>query len=262
MQKIYLLVGKNYLLADIGNSNTKIEVYSDSDLRHYTLPSTSHEGEFPIEVWSEIIKSHRVEVIVYSSVIPRIDKLIEKLAFKGQIFQIGPHIKLPFEIHYKTPHTLGSDRICLVAAAAKDSKNDDHSASLVIGAGTCITFDVLEGRKYIGGAISPGIHMRARAMHHFTYALPLVEINHLIIDDDHPIFLGQSTEECLLAGSLQGAVFEINEYIERLSKKYEKLNIYLTGGDAHTLEKMIKTDIFARPNMCLEGLNILYRLNA
>lgn len=250
------------MLADIGNSKTKIEIHTQEGIRLYEFRSLSDDGAFPIESWKQIMQTHHVREGLYSSVIPGVDAYMHSLHLEGRFVKVSPEMNLPFEILYKTPHTLGSDRICLVAAAASASKQNDQSVSLIISAGTCITFDVLEGKKYLGGSISPGIHMRARAMNIFTHALPEIQLDNLIIDRMELPFIGQTTEECLLAGCLQGAVFEINEYISRFSKKYGKLNIYLTGGDANTLEKLIKSDIFARSNMCLEGLNILYRLNA
>ncbi|MFN3950897.1 MAG: type III pantothenate kinase [Thermaurantimonas sp.] len=256
------MIKKNYLLADIGNSNTKIEVHTNEGTRLYKFSSLTPEGDFPATSWREIIDTHHIETLLISSVIPGMDAQIRSLSAIGRLILVCPDLYLPFEILYKTPYTLGTDRICLAAAAVSAPGWDPSTASLIISAGTCITFDVLVGRKYLGGSISPGIHMRAKAMHAFTNALPLIHpANHQPACTDLPI-IGQTTEECLLAGSLQGAVFEINEYITRLSEKYKNLNIYLTGGDTSTLEKLIKSDIFARPNMCLEGLNILYRLNA
>ena len=250
------------MLADIGNFNTKIEVHTQEGIRLYEFKSLTPEGAFPAVTWKEILDHHNIETLCVSSVIPGMDMHIRSVAEKSTILQVSPDLRLPFEIFYKTPQTLGADRICLVAAAAMAHGVDDTPASLIISAGTCITFDVLDGKKYLGGSISPGIYMRAQAMHTFTKALPLVQISDQLTEWTDQPFIGRTTEECLLAGSVQGAAFEINAYILRLSEKYKKLNIYLTGGDAHTLEKLIKSDIFARPNMCLEGLNILYRLNA
>ncbi|MFN4299281.1 MAG: type III pantothenate kinase [Thermaurantimonas sp.] len=251
---------KKFLLADIGNSYTKVEVHCNNDIQQLTFESFSDGGNFPFERWQRILNQYGIEDIFYSSVIPDFHSHIEQLNVSGRIMKVHSELRLPFTIGYRTPFTLGSDRICLVAAAAQSKE----SASLIISAGTCITFDVLVGTTYIGGSISPGVKMRARAMHHFTQALPEVNVFKFndVWNEENSLFVGKTTEECLLAGSVQGAAFEINEYINRLSQMHENLNIYLTGGDAITLEKLIKSDIFARPNMCLEGLNILYELNA
>lgn len=251
---------KKFLLADVGNSYTKVEVHYGNEIQQIAFKSFSEDGDFPLSLWQSLIEQYEIEDIFYSSVIPAFHSHIEQLKVSGRIIKVHSELRLPFTIAYRTPSTLGSDRICVVAAAAQGKA----SASLIISAGTCITMDVLVGTTYVGGSISPGLKMRAKAMHQFTQALPEVDIFKYPVDSKEvkDVFIGQTTEECLLAGSVQGAAFEINEYINRLSESHKNLNIYLTGGDAITLEKLIKSDIFARPNMCLEGLNILYELNA
>ncbi|GCD77916.1 type III pantothenate kinase [Thermaurantimonas aggregans] len=251
---------KNFLLADVGNTYTKVEVHYGVEIQQIAFNSFTDDRNFPRDQWQHIIKEYDVQDVFYSSVIPAFHSEIEQLNVSGRIMRVHSELRLPFTIAYCTPFTLGSDRICVVSAAAQRKS----SASLIISAGTCITFDVLVGTTYIGGSISPGVKMRAKAMHHFTQALPEVDVFkfNALWKEENPLFVGKTTEECLLAGSVQGAAFEINEYINRLSQMHENLNIYLTGGDAITLEKLIKSDIFARPNMCLEGLNILYKLNA
>jgi type III pantothenate kinase len=92
---------------------------------------------------------------------------------------VSSTIKLPFKNLYKTPKTLGVDRIGLVVSAVKKYRN---SNVLVIDAGTCITYDfVNEKSEYLGGAISPGIKMRFQSLHEFTSKLPLLEKKYSII---------------------------------------------------------------------------------
>ena len=72
-------------------------------------------------------------------------------------------------ILYETVETLGVDRIALVAAAVKKYPKRNV---LIIDAGTCITFDFVNDQsEYLGGAISPGIEMRYKALHDFTSKL-------------------------------------------------------------------------------------------
>ena len=58
---------------------------------------------------------------------------------------------------------IGADRIALAIGANETFPNADV---LVIDAGTCITYDFINSNKeYLGGSISPGIHMRYNALH-------------------------------------------------------------------------------------------------
>ena len=68
---------------------------------------------------------------------------------------------LPVTLDYDTPETLGADRIAGVVAASHLYPGQNV---LLIEAGTCITYDLVDaGRVYRGGSISPGMNMRFRA---------------------------------------------------------------------------------------------------
>jgi type III pantothenate kinase len=251
---------KKYLLADVGNTFTKIRIYENSEYQFLTFPTIKPDGNPDGKQLQDLVSANQIDDVLYSTVVPEWHRIFNNLEVKGVVRKVSVQMKLPFEMKYQTPETLGSDRIALLAAAAEAGFH--HHCTLIVSAGTCITFDILHERTYLGGAISPGLAMRAKAMNHFTKALPLVTVNLIDIPVNGQLFIGQDTAQCLWAGSVQSAALEIDQYIDRLKSKFSKLKIYLTGGDANTLEKMIKSDIFARPNMCLDGLNILYKLNA
>ena len=80
---------------------------------------------------------------------------------------------LPIKNLYKTPKTLGKDRLAGVAGA---HHLYPHLNNLVIDAGTCIKYDIIDHMgSYHGGNISPGIDLRFQAMHTFTAKLPLLK---------------------------------------------------------------------------------------
>ena len=160
---------------------------------------------------------------------------------------------MPFKNLYKTPHTLGLDRIALVTAAVK---NYPDKNVLVIDAGTSITFDFKnEHEEYLGGSISPGLQMRFKALNTFTAALPLIEPKE---DAEH---IGTDTEEAIQSGVIWGVVTEIDGIINWYKKNYNDLTIILTGGDMLFLSKTLKNGIFANSNFLLEGLNYLILFN-
>jgi type III pantothenate kinase len=93
---------------------------------------------------------------------------------------------VPLKNKYKSILSLGSDRM----AASVGSYSFYPSRNvLTIDAGTCVKYNFVNARnEYLGGAISPGIPMRFKAMNQFTSALPLVEFN-----EEFSNFLGRST---------------------------------------------------------------------
>ena len=169
------------------------------------------------------------------------------------LVKLDANIKLPFQLAYDTPETLGKDRIALAAAAlaAYPGKN-----VLVIDAGTCITYDLITDQKvYRGGAISPGLRMRYRALHEGTAKLP--ELSPEVPEQ----LIGTSTKKSMHSGVVHGICFEIEGAIGQYLSLFPDLTVILTGGDTQFLSKQLKNTIFAHPNFLLQGLNFLLENN-
>ena len=121
---------------------------------------------------------------------------------------------------------------------------------LVIDAGTCITYDLVNtNNQYLGGAISPGIEMRFNALNKYTGKLPLIQMR------NYDGITGKTTEESILSGVLNGSINEIKETIRLYEEQYPDIKIVITGGDAKFFAKALKSSIFADPFLVLKGLN-------
>jgi type III pantothenate kinase len=155
-------------------------------------------------------------------------------------------LPLPLEIDYDTRETLGSDRLALACGAAFLYPGQHL---LVISAGTCITYDLIEsGRIYRGGAISPGLMMRFRSLKHFTGRLPE------IAPAENFTFPGKSTEASIRAGVQGGLQAEVSQRIEETAGQFNDLVALITGGDAGWLSLSPQKKIFAAPDLLLFGL--------
>lgn len=166
---------------------------------------------------------------------------------------LSPSTRLPFKNCYKTPSSLGGDRIAGVAGAYFSHPGE---ALLVVDAGTAITYDFLDSAgNYLGGAISPGIELRYMGLHEHTGQLPLVS------GKGEYQLLGQSTEECIRAGVLGGVAREVQGYIEALRAQVGDFTVILTGGAAKFLDNNINCCTFVSSNVVLEGLNGLLSYN-
>lgn len=169
-------------------------------------------------------------------------------------YTVTKDLKLPFTNLYKTPETLGADRIAAMAAAASLYPG---KASLVFDIGTCMTIDFQnEHHEYRGGNISPGLNMRLKAMHQMTGKLPLSSV------DEMQLPIGTTTLSALANGAFLGLQHEIDGYVMNALEKNSDTCIILCGGDAHYFEKPLKYKIFANPNLVLQGLYYLLIINA
>jgi len=95
---------------------------------------------------------------------------------------------------------------------------------------------------------------RLDAMNYFTDGLPRPKEKRLPSRQAKGN-IGKTTEEALLLGALQGAIFEIQGFIAACEGDYGPLKILMTGGDASFLADKLKREIFVLPNLVLRGLN-------
>ena len=146
----------------------------------------------------------------------------------------------------KIPAGLGADRVAADIGARSIRPNQ---TLLIIDAGTCLTFDVIaKDGSIIGGAISPGISLRLKAMHEHTAALPLLEPA-----GEHPI-LGYDTPTSMRSGAVNGVKWEIEGYIRSILASYPDLHVFFTGGDGTEFPKDLQPIITCDTLLVQKGL--------
>lgn len=237
------------LVIDVGNSSIKLAVFENKQMLFKSVVNHDALGAGYIEIKSKF----KIRKAIVCSVANLDGHEVDFFRNQGHVLFLDAQTKLPFVNRYATPETLGADRIALVGEAAFKYPGQ---AVLVIDAGSCITYDYKnEKNEYLGGAISPGLSMRYKAVHHFTGKLPL-----LGRDPAHKL-IGNTTATAIHAGVENGIIFEINGVIDKYLAENEKLTIILTGGDAEYLRHHLKNCIFANSNFLLEGLNDILDYN-
>ncbi|QRM88225.1 type III pantothenate kinase [Lacinutrix sp. WUR7] len=238
------------LIIDVGNSFVKIAVFQQ-DKMIYSCKVKSKEVSKTLR---KIRKEYKnINKTIFSSVGKLRKTDIAYLEKYYDILVLNHETSIPFTNLYSTPKTLGIDRIALVSASVQQFPDKNV---LIIDAGTCITFDFITAEnEYLGGAISPGIRMRYKALNHFTANLPL-------LDTEMPkSIVGDATATSMHSGVVQGVLLELDGAIQKYKLKYPDLTIILTGGDANFLSKQLKSSIFANSNFLLEGLNFILQYN-
>ncbi len=237
------------LVIDFGNTFTKLAVFEKNDMIAYF-----QFDQLTVKQLMEIgIKYPSIKSAIISSVVDYSVEIKHFLEKKYSFFELGSDTPVPIVNKYRSPKTLGKDRIAAVVAAS--SLYPDQNI-LVIDAGSCITYDFINDKKeYLGGSISPGLRMRLKAMHAFTKKLPLVDFKKI------DYFIGSTTEESILSGAYHGWISEIEGIIGDYRNNYENLTIILSGGDYIYFDKRLKNNIFALPNIVMVGLNIILEFN-
>ena len=239
------------LIIDIGNTFAKLAVFDNDKIVYsirFGLESFVKEIKITLKMYSKI----------ESSIVSSVGKLkstdILFLKSKFDVLELNSNTLLPFHNRYKTPKSLGVDRIALVSAAAKFYPRKNV---LIIDAGTCVTYDILTANNdYLGGAISPGIQMRYTSLHNLTANLPLLE------PQSPKNMIGSTTKNAIHSGVVFGLIHEIDGVIETYNQEFADLTVILTGGNAKFLSKQLKSSIFANSNFLLEGLNYILQYNS
>ena len=235
------------LIIDIGNTAVKVALFEGNEL----ISATSVE-ECTLRNMLSFVATHTISSAIISSV-KELNADIEKIIQHFNALFLNENTPLPITIDYKTPNTLGRDRIAAVVGASVLFPKQDV---LVFDAGTCLTIDFISKEKvYKGGRISPGIAMRYKSLHQFTDKLPLCEFS------ESSVLLGNDTKSSIISGVQQGILAEVSEIINVYKKENKATIISVTGGDCFFFEKELKSSIFANPFLVMEGLNEILDYN-
>ncbi len=290
------------LTLDIGNSRAKYAFHSTTGeiLEHGYLGRL----DAGLVELSDLVKGlhsrfgYELESIVYSSVKNySIDWYGQGFADYQPVEIKSLMNQLPFVVDIQFPETLGSDRLAGVMGCmflldkglesetrVESIENDTQVESLrsqtvvdflMIDAGTCVTYDyfLAQSKAYVGGAISPGLKLRYKAMADNTDALPMLSVPAERVDEDRNTIaedrnsdskdesiemelkdIGRHTVEAMDSGVLVGFVDEISCRIDRFKEKFVDSQVFLTGGDSDFLGKRLKSGIFVEPMLLHYGL--------
>lgn len=234
------------LAIDIGNTQIKFGLFEKDE------PVAVFVGEDALD---EIISKHEIENAIISKTGSN-ESVQDKLREKNiHTLFLSSKLKLPITVLYKTPETLGADRVAGSVAAnfLYPEKN-----ILKIDFGTCITYDFINIKnEYLGGAIAPGMMMRFKSLHNYTAKLPLVDPMQFTSFE----LTGTDTATSILSGVVNGIKEEVAGIIKQYDSRFGNLTVVATGGDMLLFATLLNCEIFARPNLVLEGLNRILNYN-
>jgi len=236
------------LCFDFGNTRLKAGVFEGDQLQEVVV--MENDG---VELIRSLLDRFQPDKSILSSVINHNPDIETYLAGKTRFHRLNHLSKLPFTTPVGKPETIGADRLALSAAAVHFYPGKHN---LVIGLGTCITYNFINiQRELIGGAISPGMEMRLKSLNYYTAKLPLEKA-----DWNVPL-VGYDTRTNILTGVVMGMAMEINGFTESYGEKFSNFNVLLTGGDIPYLASHLKSKIFADADLIFKGLYALSEVN-
>src|SRR5213076_1265999 len=163
---------------------------------------------------------------VVSSVVPKKNRMISKVAGKARVLWLNSTVKLGVGIDYPAPETIGADRLANAAAVAALY----GCPAIVVDFGTAVTFDIVSARRnYIGGVIAPGLEAMTNFLYQRTALLPKLSLK------EPKRAVGKSTIEAMRSGAVFGYRGLIREILARIrSERFpgKKVVVVATGGYA------------------------------
>ena len=239
------------LAVDIGNTLAKLTLIENGQVADYVRTGTP-DTDFVKKYLAGNPGITAAIMVAPGTEYDGIEKFLRE-NFK-KFIRFDHTVGIPLKNLYKTPETLGPDR--LAAAVGANALYPDSNV-LIVDFGTAITIDFVSERgEFLGGNISPGASARFRALNQFTKTLPLCSLN------PGTVLVGDTTPAAVESGVANGIVYEIEGYIRDMETKYGSLNIIFTGGDNDYFAKRLKNPIFATYDLVAYGLNRILEHNA
>lgn len=236
------------LCFDFGNTRLKFAVFTNGELKIVHLLKDDQ-----VETIRASVEKYQPDRTILSSVIEHNPELETLLAAESHFHKLNHHSRVPVSTPVGKPETIGADRLALVVAA---NHYYPEFNNLVIGLGSAITYNYVNRfRQFVGGSISPGMEMRFKSLELFTARLPLVEPHW-----NFPL-IGYDTKTNIQSGVIIGMAKEIDGVIEAYEERYEKLNVMMSGGDAHYFIPFLKKRITTDPDLIFKGLYVISECN-
>jgi len=241
------------LLLDIGHSRAKLGVSGEEKVkRTAVLPlaevSRLH-GEF--EKWRDQVTNLMAVCMLHGEQGDVMRAQVERYWGAPVCWVDSNMVRGDIQLSYEKLETFGADRLLALQAARQRT----DGACIVVDAGSAVTVDGVTGSgRHVGGWIVPG---------HLQVLASMMDL--LPLDSDvsaKPSEAGfQSTEQAVAAGIWKTLAAGVDQMCARCQDVLqgeggEKVEIFVTGGDASALQDWCQTKMVLFPMLVLEGLRL------
>jgi type III pantothenate kinase len=247
------------LALDVGNTETVLGLFQDSDLLDHWRVSTNPErtaDEFGLLVRALLRESgfdaDDITAAAIGSVVPQMTMVVAESCERhlgARVLVVDAATPLPIRLDVDEPLSVGADRVVNTLAAAHLFRRD----TIVVDLGTATTFDCITGDGvFVGGVIAPGVRTGADTLVRRTARLPRVDLQ------PPPAVIGRRTDASLRSGIFHSAVEAIDGIVRRIRQEWQRPDAFVvaTGGLAPVLAPHCATVDRVEPFITLEGLRL------
>ncbi|MDA1029066.1 MAG: type III pantothenate kinase [Bacteroidetes bacterium] len=255
-----------WLVLDTGNSSTKAGLFDPKSSKGSTVLAVHRFEPGPVSMTElqDFVGKASIVRVGGVSVVPNqngtwIETVRHLFGLKVEYFD--ENSRLPFEITYTTPKTMGNDRIAVAAGGWNLLGKKGKKGVIVVDAGTAINYEIVRPNGiYPGGVIAPGPVLIGQAMGLGTAQLPLVSL-------EAPVSrIGRSTDEAIRSGIMYGVIDSVRSMVEQIQVEEARRDpqasyeVVLTGGWGQWLAEQIGYRF--EDHLVLKGVIDLMKISA
>jgi type III pantothenate kinase len=247
------------LAVDCGNTQTVFGLYDGDRLTEQWRVATepTRTGDELGALLGDLLDLESVDGVCLSSTVPQLIREYEHFAEKwarAPLLVVGPGTRTGIPIRYDDPREVGPDRIAN-SLAARDRYG---SPCIVVDFGTSTNFDVVSAAgEYVGGVLAPGIETSMEAL--FARAARLTKVDFA----EPESVIGKTTTQALQSGVVYGFAGQVDGIVGRIRGELgNEARAVATGGLADLIAPHARTIERVDPDLTLEGLRLVWALNA
>lgn len=252
------IFNKTIMVIDVGNTNTVFALVNSNGIFHKWRMSTivhrtADEYETHLNAFISKINNLDIFDVIISSVVPAVNH--ELKSFISRFFNISPkiigdNITPKLTVSLDRPDEVGADRLVNSLAANKIY----GSSIIVVDFGTATTFDIVdENGSYIGGIISPGVHLSMDALDKATARLPRIAIS------KPNRVIGINTISAMQSGIFWGYIGLLEGVIDRIKDENDKvIKVVATGGLSKLFKPYTEVIDFIDEDLTLKGIALTW----
>ena len=235
------------ILGDIGNTETKIcLIKKNRIIKKILIPSFGKKNQI-LNRYFKKFNFSKLEKILFCSVVPATFKELKKYFRKKtpikcyELKELNLRSILKIDVNFKQ---VGSDRLANAISVSSKNKN-----FVILDFGTATTFDVLIGKNYKGGIISPGINLSLNTLSDKASLIPKINLKKM------SKVIGKDTKSAVRSGFFWGYAGLIDNIINLIKKETKKsFKVIITGGFSKLFKNSIKTKAKQDFDITINGL--------
>ncbi|MFH1262489.1 MAG: type III pantothenate kinase [Pseudomonadota bacterium] len=243
---------------DVGNTKTAVAFFRDGvcaarwTLGTSPLRSVDEYRIFLNECLTEVGESLRSSGgMILASVVPAATEEIRLLGRETDLHVVTHKTPVSFRFAVPQPEAVGADRIASLEGAFRKQ----GAPAVVLDTGTATTLSVIDAdRRFIGGAIAPGLRISLEALASRTALLPTID---MALPERA---IGPTTGEAMMSGAVLGHARMIDGLIGQMRDELGQPNapVIATGGGMATIVPALRTKVTFDPFLTIDGLRYLF----